>query len=283
MQFIAPLLLFLLVFSSCAASQQRVGGVILREADQKMEQGIKEFNKRSFGTAENEFYRALRSYILIDDGHGQASAYLSLGSLYLMQADTVRALTMFEKARGISVERNDQPLIADALSALAGLYLLTGEPGKAREAIAQGLEVSTGAGFKKRKATLLNHRGNLKIKEGDYGEAEKILGESLSLNKKMGHQAGVAANYFNLGAAKLAAKDYDEADAYFQKALALDKDMERPDFIARDLEKCGEVSAIRGKKERALSCYRRAHQIYLYLKKNKEAERVSQKVKAIRE
>jgi len=47
------------------------------------------------------------------------------------------------------------------------------------------------------------------------------------------------------------------------------------------LEKCGEAARLRGHRERALSCYQRALRIYLHLKKPREAERVSEKIKTI--
>jgi len=280
-RFIVPIFMIIFIFSSCSAPEKRAGGQMLKEANKRIETGIKEYKKQSFLGAEKNFYWALDSYMLLDNREGQASAFLSLGTLYLTQGKMKEAFSMFKKALDISVELNNQPLRIDALSSLAGLYLLTEELSKAKEAISQGLKMAK-TRLIRRKATLLNHLGNLKIKEGDPIEAEKILHESLSLNESIGNKEGKSANYFNMGLVNLKKENHKQAGSYFKKALTLDKHLEKPGLIARDLEKLGDVTEITGQKKEAFSYYERSLLIYQQLNDNKGLKRVSQKIDGIR-
>ena len=277
MRFIITFFIILFVISSCSTPEKRADGQMLKEANKRIETGIKEYNKQSFLGAERNFFWALDSFILLDNREGQASAFLSLGTLYLTQDKMKEAFSMFTKALDISTEVNNRLLRIDALSSLAGLYLLTEEFSKAKEAISQGLRLAKKEGGR-RKATLLNHLGNLNIKEGNPMNAEKILGESLSLNKGIDNKEGMSANYFNLGLVNLYNGDPKQAGSFFKKALTIDKYLEKPAMIARDLEKLGDVAEITGQKKEALSYYERSLLIYQQLKDNKGLRRLSKKI-----
>ena len=277
MRFIIPFFIIFFIISSCSTPEKRADGQMLKEANKRIETGIKEYKKQSFLGAERNFYWALDSFILLDNREGQASAFLSLGTLYLTQDKMKEAFSMFTKALDISTEVNNRLLRIDALSSLAGLYLLTEEFSKAKEAISQGLRLAKKEGGR-RKATLLNHLGNLNIKEGNPMNAEKILGESLSLNKGIDNKEGMSANYFNLGLVNLYNGDPKQAGSFFKKALTIDKYLEKPAMIARDLEKLGDVAEITGQKKEALSYYERSLLIYQQLKDNKGLRRLSKKI-----
>jgi len=64
--------------------------------------------------------------------------------------------------------------------------------------------------------------------------------------------------------------------------LALDKHIEKPDMIARDLEKLGDVSEITGQTEEAFSHYERSLLIYQQLNDNKGLKRLSKKIEDIK-
>ena len=277
MRFIIPFFIILFLISSCSAPEKRPDDQMLKDANKRIETGIKEYKKRSFLAAERNFYWALDSFILLDNREGQASAFLSLGTLYLTQDKMKEAFSMFTKAHDISVELNNRLLRIDSLSSLAGLYLLTEEFSKAKEVISQGLKLVKKEGGR-RKATLLNHLGNLNIKEGDSLSAEKILVESLSLNEDIGNKEGMSANYFNLGLVNLDKGDHMQAGSFFKKALTLDKKLEKPAMIARDLEKLGDVAEIVEQKKEALSYYERSLLIYQQLKDDKGLRRLSKKI-----
>ena len=280
MRFSIPFFIIFFIISSCSAPERKPDGQMLKEANKRIETGIKEYKKQSFLDAERNFYWALDSYILLDNREGQASVFLSLGTLYLTQDKMKKASSMFTKALDISVELHNRLLRIDSLSSLAGLYLLTEERSKAKEAISQGLKLAKKDGGR-RKATLLNHLGNLNIKEGNLMNAEKIIRESLSLNEGIDNKEGMSANYFNLGLVNLGNGDYTQASSSFKKALTLDKHLEKPAMIARDLEKLGDIAEIVEQKKKALSYYERSLLIYQQLNDSKGLKRLSKKIKDI--
>ncbi|MBN1847047.1 MAG: tetratricopeptide repeat protein [Deltaproteobacteria bacterium] len=271
--------LVLIILVSCSSSEKKVEtNWISKDADRRMEQGIDAFNNRSFDKAEKDFFLALRSYILVDDQYGQASAYLNLGSLYMVRQQPDQALPVFQNAFDIATRINDQALRIDAVSSLAGLHIFTGDLVKAEELISQGLESAGKTALPGREATLLNHLGTLNLKKGDYQSAKKNLNDALKLNQGIANKAGESANYFNLGLVSMALRDYETAAAYFNQSLSINKELEKPDYIAKDLEKLGDVSLQNNRRKDALSYYTRASLIHQQLKNEKDLERLTKKI-----
>jgi len=269
----------LIAFASCSSSEKKVEtNWISKDADRRMEQGINDFNSRFFEKAERDFFLALRSYILLDNQYGQASAYLNLGSLNMIRQQPDQALPMFRNAFDIATKINDQALRLDALSGLAGLYISIEDLTKAEELISQGLQLTGKTDSPRQEATLLNHLGTLNLKKGDYQSAERNLNDALKLNQRIENKAGESANYFNLGLVNMALQDYQTAASYFNQSLNINKELEKPDYIAKDLEKLGDVALQTNQKEEALSYYTRASLILQQLKNEKELERLTKKI-----
>ena len=176
--------------------------------------------------AEVEFSKAIV-------GGNDPEAFLQYGSFLVRGGRLDQAMIMFERARGISEEQDEEAGMASAYGSLGIVLRIRGDLDGAEEMHRKSLKIEKKLG---RLGGIANAYGNLGIvltTRGDLDGAEEMLRKSLEIEEKLGRLEGIAADYSNLGNVLKTRGDLDGAEEMYRKSLEAWQKLGVPNEVAR--------------------------------------------------
>ena len=184
-----------------------------------------------------------------------------------------RAVLIYEVAKEVALQLNDDRLVATTLYHLGRTYAGIGHMKKAIEAYLQSRKVFAEAGQQRDLIYILSDLSTLYLNLEDYKEAKECAQQSIAMAERLRNsnvvtgawpdEYGVAGALSTLGEICLWEGDYQQALELLQKSLALYRQLDQGSakyhiYIADDLAAIGRVYTTMGDNRQALLYLNRA-------------------------
>jgi tetratricopeptide (TPR) repeat protein len=194
------------------------------------------------------FEEGIALYRQQGDQRGVAFAASLLGTA---MSDPARARALFDEARSIAQELNDEWLAART-DIGEGMYATNQDNlSLATSLYESALVHARRAGDRWFIRNALGFLGAVALEQGDTERAETLLTESLEVSRELGNKNGVALQLLNLGKNALGRNDCRRASALIHQALLLRREMGNTRGILECLREFGKVAAAEQRYERA--------------------------------
>ena len=194
------------------------------------------------------FEQGLALFRQQDDKRGIAFAASLFGSTV---NDPAQANALFDEARAIAQELNDEWLAARTDIGQGMFYALQAQPALASPFFESALIHARLAGDRWFIRNALDFLGAAVFELGDDDRAATLFTESLEVSRELGNKNGVAMQLTKLGRVALRRRDSRQARTLFEQALALRREMGNPRGVLECLWAFGNVAAAEQQSERA--------------------------------
>jgi tetratricopeptide (TPR) repeat protein len=188
----------------------------------------------------------------------QATAYSSLGDVYLTRGSLDVAQEMYEKSLRINTTLAREEGMADQFGKLGVVYTVTGELDLAEQMHGKALEIDTRIGRKEGRAIAFSKLGNVYVSRGNFEKAREMYESALEIDKILGREAGMAKEYLGLGNVQYVKNDFDNAEQSYGKALEINIRIGRKEGMADAYGSFGNLSKSRGDLDQATESYLKA-------------------------
>lgn len=165
-----------------------------------------------------------------------AKALYGAATLASTQADTARAIALWQESLALFRAQGDHAGTASALNALGLMALQQGDVDRAAALCAESLAVSREMADPYAIARGLLSLGQTAYVRGDYQRAREFFEECLALNQDAGDKSHSAVALLNLGHVAREQGDLAQADARYRESLLLSQELGDKLRIARSLE-----------------------------------------------
>ncbi len=159
----------------------------------------------------------------LGDRNGEASCYVSLGTVFETVGEYVKAKEYLEKGLTITKEIGDRNGEASCYYELGTVFQSFGECVKAKEYLEKGLTITREIGDRNGEAMCYLNLGKVFQYLGDYVKAEQYLETALKITRIIGYINGIASCYSNLGWLYVSLRKYPKANKYLEKSVRLTK------------------------------------------------------------
>lgn len=156
------------------------------------------------------FEKALDIYNRLNDPHGKAKVYNSIGNIYLNLSDYKYSLEYLHKCLGIIKEINDKQFEADVLINIGLAYQELGDFASSLEYNLQSMQTFTNNGLTV-PASLLNNIGIVYQNLGEYETSLEYFKEGLRLAEEKDNQLDKGFALGNISLVYLLQKNHDAA------------------------------------------------------------------------
>ncbi|HEY9692397.1 MAG TPA: tetratricopeptide repeat protein [Oculatellaceae cyanobacterium] len=191
------------------------------EADQLLQQGIKQYQLSQFEAALQSWEQALIIYRQIKDRKGEGQSLGNLGLAYSALGEYTKAIKYHEQSLAIARELNDRKGEGMALGNLGIAYSALGQYTKAIDYQQQRLAITREINDRRGEGQSLGNLGIAYDALADYIKAIEYLQESLTISRQINDRRGEGQSLGNLGNAYYALGDYTKAINYHQQRLAI--------------------------------------------------------------
>ena len=188
----------------------------------------------------------------------EAQAWLGASLIALRAGDTVACGEFATRALGAAREAKQPVLVSDALRNMGNAARETGAVRRALALYRKAVAAARGAGSPEAEAKALNNLGTVCQWLGLLPEAISSMERSLELKERLGLSASALLTRNNLGGCFIAIGRLADAEAQLTRVTEA-AGAKQPVVVALAKSNLGDLFVLRGEIERALSCYREAH------------------------
>lgn len=211
--------------------------------------------KSNYYMALENYHKALKLYIEIDQKNSISKAYNNIGIVYKSQSNNKKALEYLKKALKIQQEIGEQT-VAVTLTNIGVIYF---ENGNSKEALNYYNKaensfktIENQRGF----ALLNNYLGDFYKKQKDTEKAVLYYSKSLNMYEEMQNKFGASLALYNLGELYYDEKKYNEAMPLAMKSLAYANEIQVLDQIFHSEKLLSELYAALKNPEQSLVHYK---------------------------
>jgi non-specific serine/threonine protein kinase len=194
------------------------------------------------------FEEAYTLYKQQGDKRGSAFAATLLGTAV---SDEARSVMLFDEARAVAQELNDEWLAARTDIGQGMFYAIQGNSARACVFFVSALGHARVAGDRWFIRNSLDFLGTAVLNLGEDDRAATLFAESLEVSRELGNKNGMAQHLNNLGKVTLRRRDFRQARAYFEQAMALRREMGNPRGVYDCLWSFGKLAVAEQQFERA--------------------------------
>jgi tetratricopeptide (TPR) repeat protein len=197
--------------------------LLLGFADVTMEIGHLRYDTRRerFPQLEAQLATAKR----LGQKQAESSALGSLGTVYLLQGETQRAIEYQEQQLAITQEIGYKKGESAALINLGYHYKVLGDIRQAITCYEGALEIAREIGNRQSEASSLNNLGDAYHALSDYHHAIDFHTQALVIYRELSHRLGESSALSSLGNAYHSLSDYQSARRYYEQALFIDREL----------------------------------------------------------
>ena len=176
----------------------------------------------NFQPAINYYLISAKLYNSLGNTKKLAEVYGKLGRLsYIDNYNLESAMQYYEKALSLSIELNDQDLIANTYNRIGGIFFRQKNYEEAHYYYKEALSIWERSGSEKGMAIALNNIGEIYRMQEKYDSALNYYEQSQSLNEKINYKILMATTLENIGLIKSEKGKKEEAFVYFAKAYKI--------------------------------------------------------------
>ncbi|MBE1573507.1 tetratricopeptide repeat protein [Amycolatopsis roodepoortensis] len=183
----------------------------------------------------------------------QASAYLSLGAVYLRSNRYQESIDRLKQALARYEAGGDRASWARALNNLGNAFDRLSDFAAAEDCYRQALLVHRETGNRTSESRALGNLGNSAMRVGDWDKAEAYLDEALAIMLEVGDRVGECLTYGNLGTVHEQQGHSAEALGHYRRALATAREFGYPFPETEALLHIGSLLARLGEHDDALT------------------------------
>jgi CHAT domain-containing protein/tetratricopeptide (TPR) repeat protein len=195
------------------------------EADNLLEQGIKQFDTSQFTAGLQSWQQALSIYRELKDRLGEGNALGNLGIAYDALGDYPKAIDYHQQSLKIAREIKDRNGEGNALGNLGIAYFRLGDYPKAIGFHQQRLKIARELKNRLGEGNALGNLGNAYFRLGDYPKAIDYQQQSLKIAREIKDRNGEGQSLGNLGIVYHALGDYPKAIDYQQQRLKIAREI----------------------------------------------------------
>ncbi|MGB3401355.1 MAG: tetratricopeptide repeat protein [Microcoleaceae cyanobacterium] len=232
------------------------------EADQLLEQGIRQYKISKFREALQSFQQALEIYQEIGDHNGEADSLNSLGVVYSNLGQYQKAIEYYQQSLPIFQQIGNRNGEALALNNLGEVYRNLGQYQKAVEFHQQSLTIKREIGDRNGEASSLDNLGLVYRNLGQYQKAVEFHQQSLTIRQQIGNRNGEAASLNNLGLVYGNLGQYQKAIEYYQQSLTITREIGNRNGEASSLTNLGNAYRNLGEYQKAIEYYQQSLPIF---------------------
>lgn len=190
-----------------------------------------------------------------------ARAVNDIGVVFKFFGDLGEALENYNKALKIRIEIEDQQGIASSYEYVGGIYRTQGDLEKALDYNLKSLEIDRNLGHKQGIASSYMHLGSIYHARGELKLALEYYQKSLEINEKIGNKIGIASSYLCLGSIYSNLGELNKALEYYQKSLEIDNEVGNKQGIASAYSMIGRICDSQGELVKALEHFQKSLRI----------------------
>ena len=227
-----------------------------------IEQGVALRTKGNLSQALIVFELAKRVAEQINDQAGVGQTWNEIGFLHLIQGNPTLALDRYQKAQSVCEPLGDQGCIAGALTGIGNAYRFKGDADLGIDYLKKGLALSEQAGEKVRIAAALNSLGAAYDSQSKYVDAVNYFQKGLRIYESIGESARAAILLSNIGAAYNSLGEFDLAIEYLKKSIALNELLGDKNSLANAFNNIGTSHSLKGDYSSAMSFFQKGLAIF---------------------
>ena len=170
---------------------------------------------------------------------GEALAYNTLGSSYVIRGNFAKALNYFDQSLAIMEDLNDVRGQIASMGNIGVIYKNQGHYVKALEYYNRSLHLAEEINENVSYAAILNNIGRIYQIQNNLELAKQYYGRTLELDIKTGNRSGMAGSLTNLGSIQAELLNYSTALELYDKALSIYRELNDKAGEGRVLNRMG--------------------------------------------
>lgn len=226
---------------------------LTEQADERLQQGASQFQRRQWNTAEHLWQEALRLYRQAGNRVGEGRVLGNLAAIQEAIGRPQAALRLFQQSLAVAEEIGDRRGISFALSNLGFLHTRLGQYDEAIARLQVALPLAQQMGDREGEYDVLNQLGIVHRAQGRYDEAIAAFQQSLAIAQAENSRRGQANVLGNLGNTYTEQGNYPAALESYQKTLELAQQGQDRVMQAGVLQRLGQLYTRLGNLSRAVA------------------------------
>ncbi len=195
------------------------------QADQLLEQGIKQYERGQFEASRQTCQQALTIYQEIKDRLGEAQSLRNLGRAYFRLENYGKAKEYQQQSLAIAREIKDRLEEGRSLNELGNVYRKLGDYNKAKEYYQQSLAIAKEVKDRRGEGNSLADLGIVYHRLRDYNKALGFYQQSLEIRQKIGYRRGEGYSLNALGNVYHDLENSGKAIKYYQQSLTIAREV----------------------------------------------------------
>ncbi|BAU44175.1 CHAT domain-containing tetratricopeptide repeat protein [Leptolyngbya sp. O-77] len=226
---------------------------LTEQADERLQQGASQFQRRQWDTAEHLWQEALRLYRQAGNRVGEGRVLGNLAAIQEAIGRPQAALRLFQQSLAVAEAMGDRRGVSFALSNLGFLYTRLGQYDEAIARLQAALPLTQQMGDREGEYDVLNQLGIVHRAQGRYDEAIAAFQQSLAIAQAENSRRGQANVLGNLGNTYTEQGNYPAALESYQKTLELAQQGQDRVMQAGVLQRLGQLYTRLGNLSRAVA------------------------------
>jgi CHAT domain-containing protein len=228
------------------------------QADQVLQQGREQLDRRQFPQALALLNQALAIYRQVGNRSGEGNALYSIGDGYYYQFQFPQAIEFYQQSLVIRQDLGDRRNAAVTLNDLGISHDHLGQYRQALEYHQQSLAIRQEIGDRSGEGVTRNNIGLTYDNLGQYPQALEYFQQSLAIRQEIGDRRGEGATLNNIGGIYNSLGQYPQALESFQQSLTIRQEIGDRAGEGQSLNNIGSIYDNLGQYPQALEYYQQS-------------------------
>jgi len=221
-------------------------------------QAVSWYARGQFAKALSHFERSRGIYESIGDREGLADVITNIAAMHSFMGEKEKALGLYGEGLAMHEEQKDSTSIANDLNSIGTIHMMRGDHKRAVDLFARSLAIQQQMGNQRGAATTIINLGSVYMNQGDYTSALEQYARAGGIAENLRDDHQLAKALLEMGTCHQELGRLDEALRHFERSLALRIALDDQHGISTSMNKIGDVQRIKGELAASIATFQRS-------------------------